>query len=172
MRRPTIKDIAVFYDRALESELCRESEIVEWADSLIVDFQHPIPDWLLELSTNRDGTKASLLAEVPGESDEDTVWNLISVRLSQGYRNGYFTNQVVVRRLYLWTISEELPDELAATVYQLDHDYGGVVDGWNFVGKFESDLNRFLSRFQMAEEFFSSLDCWVLKTLSNPRSTK
>jgi|SRR5271170_6845977 len=151
MRQPTTKDFAEYFRLALEAGLSRETEIEAWADAMIVETKSPIPDWLLNLSIERETSKSKILESVPGEVDKITVWNLVLAKLGAAARAEKINREQVVRQLFRWAVERILPKEYVPRAYTLDDGYYGTRSGWFLVSQFEKDFTEFFRNFQVYE---------------------
>jgi hypothetical protein len=151
MRRPTIKDSAEYFRRALEVGLCRESDVEAWADKMIAESNADIPTWLLDLSIGGENSKAKTLGAVPGEPDNLTVWNLVLAHLGKASRAGRFSREQVVRVLFRWAVNREIPSPMLSAAYRLDDGFDGAREGWYSEGQFVQDFEGFFDQFRSAE---------------------
>ncbi|MBI3848679.1 MAG: hypothetical protein HY298_00080 [Verrucomicrobia bacterium] len=151
MRQPTTKDFAEYFQLALEVGLCRENDIEAWADKMIAESSASTPDWLLNLSIDKEASKRRLLDAVPGKSDLPTVWNLVLARLGLAARTKQFTGEQVVRILFRWVINQQVPKEHESAVYVLDDGFDGIKEGWYSLDKFKKDFEGFFKPFRTYE---------------------
>jgi hypothetical protein len=151
MRQPTIKDLAEYFRLALEAGLCREIEIEAWADKMIIEANSPTPDWLLNLSIERERSKTKVLESVPGESDQISVWNLVLAKLGIAARTKQMSQERVVRILFRWAVDRVMPEEYVSWAYTLDDGFDGHKAGWFFKSQFDKDFEDFFLRFQSLE---------------------
>jgi len=153
MRNPTTKDFAEYFRLALEAGLCRENEIESWADKLIVETSSRTPDWLLNLSIDRELSKNRLLQEVPGEADQITVWSLLLARLGIANRIRQFTRGQIVRVLFRWAVNREIPNQFCNGAYRLDDSFDGIQEGWYSEDRFIKDFEDFFVPFRSFQSF-------------------
>jgi hypothetical protein len=151
MRQPTTKDLAKYFRFALEAGLCREEEIETWADKMIVEASSPTPEWLLNLSIERDTSKSKLLEAVPGEADKITAWSLLRSRLGVAKRTGQLSREHIVRALFRWAVNREIPDPFFRGAYRLDDSFDGTKEGWNSEEQFIKDFEDFFVPFRSFE---------------------
>jgi hypothetical protein len=151
MRQPTTKDLAEYFRLALEAGICREKEIEAWADKMIVESNSPTPDWLLNLSIERETSKRKLLESVPGESDKITVWNLVLSRLGVANRLKQFTREQIVRVLFRWAVNREIPNSYFTEAYRMDDSFDLMKQGLYSENQFVKDFEDFFVPFRSFE---------------------
>ncbi len=156
MRQPTTKDLAEYFQLALEAGLCPENEIESWADKMIVEASSPTPGWLLNLSIERDTSKSKLLEAVPGEADKHTAWSLLLSRLGVANRTGQLSREQIVRALFRWAVNREIPDPFFTGAYRLDDSLDGTKEGWNSEEQFIKDFEDFFVPFRSFEKSLPS----------------
>ena len=153
MCQPTIKDSAEYFRLSVEAGVRSESEVVTWADQMISGNDADLPDWLLELSTNKYATISRLLREVPGDSNQAIVWKMVLAGIGRTKQTGKLSREQVVRIIYRWAVNEELPDEYIRDGYRLDDQWELVVSGFATESQFEKDVDEFFEQFIEFEEF-------------------
>ena len=153
MRQPTTKDFAEYFRLTLEAGVCLETEIETWADAMIIETTSPIPDWLLNLSIERETSKFKILESVPGIADEITVWNLVLAKLGVAVRAQKIDQERIVRQLFRWVVERVLPEDYTSMAFTLDDGYDGVQEGWFLLSQFEKDFAEFFRTFQVYEKW-------------------
>lgn len=153
MHQPTTKDFAEYYRLALEAGLCRDTDIEAWADKMIVESEVEMPEWLLDLSTNGQTSKANQLGSVPGQADSQQVWNPFLAGLGRAVRLQKLTGEQVVRVLFRWAVNREIPEPFFYEAYRLDDSFDGICEGWNSESQFLKDFRDFFSQFRPFERF-------------------
>ncbi|HKS38112.1 MAG TPA: hypothetical protein VJW76_13025, partial [Verrucomicrobiae bacterium] len=151
MQKPTTKDYAEYFRLALEAGLIREAEIEQWADKMIVEISSATPDWLLNLSIDREASKGRLLEVVPGETDKTNSWNLLLAHLGIAARTNRFKREQVVSMLYRWAIAGVIPEEHLSAAYALDAGLDGIKAGWFSERQFEERFEAFFRQFRSFE---------------------
>jgi hypothetical protein len=151
MRKSTTKEFAEYFRLALEAGLCREKEIESWADKMIVETNSPTPNWLLNLSIERETSKNKLLEAVPGQADKITVWKLLLARLGVANRNKQLSREQIVRVLFRWAVNREIPKPFSDGAYRLDDSFDGMKEGWYSEEQFIKDFEDFFVPFRSFE---------------------
>jgi hypothetical protein len=158
MRKPTVNDLAEYFRLTVEAGLRSEKDIEVWADNLISDSLSPIPEWLLNLSIDREASKARLLKAVPGKQDTETVWNMVLAHLGLAARTQKLTEERVVRILFQWQLNRVIPKEYEGGVYGLDDACDGIKVGWNTLKNFQQYFSEFFEPFRRFEELIPKLN--------------
>jgi hypothetical protein len=158
MRQPTVKELAEYFRLTLEAGLRPEKDIEVWADNLISDSLSPIPDWLLNLSIDREACKARLLDAVPGQRDMETVWRMVLAHLGLAVRTRKLTEERVVRILFRWQLDRVIPKDYEGGVYGLDDAFDGIKLGWNTLKNFQQYFAEFFEPFRRFEELIPKLN--------------
>jgi hypothetical protein len=153
MREPTTKDLAEYFRLVLEAGLCREDEVENWADSIIVKTGSPLPDWLLNLSVERETSKNKLLQVVPGEADELTAWSLVLAQLGVADRAQELSREKILCLLNRWALDCEIPNPFCKAIYKLDYSFDGMMEGWHSENQFIKDFEDFFEQFRAFELF-------------------
>jgi hypothetical protein len=151
MRKPITKDFAEYFQLAFEAGLCREKEIENWADKMIIETDSPTPKWLLNLSIEGEISKNKLLEVVPGETDKITVWNLLLARLGIANRKKQLNREQIVRVLFRWAVNREIPKPFLNGAYRLDDSFDGMKEGWYSEDQFVKDFEDFFVPFRSFE---------------------
>jgi hypothetical protein len=151
MRKPTTKDFAEYFRLAFEAGLCREKEIKNWADKMIIEKSLPTPDWLLNLSIEGETSKNKLLEAVPGKADKNTVYNLLLARVGITNRAKKFSRVQIVQMLFRWAIDKIIPEKNVNSVYVLSEGLDGISEGWNSEHQFVKDFEDFFVPFRSFE---------------------
>jgi len=163
MREPTTKDFAEYFRLALEASLCRENEVESWADKMIAETSAPIPGWLLNLSTESQASKSTLLQEVPGEADLITTWSLLPARFGGANRAKQFSPEQIVKVLFRWAASGEMPKPFISKACQLDAGFDGMEAGWYSEVQFTKDFEDFFRQFRSFEPYIPQSAFQVLR---------
>jgi hypothetical protein len=151
MRNPSTKDFAEFFRLALEAGLCRETEIENWADKMIVESSSPIPDWLINLSTDRENSNNKLLEFVPGEPDQIAAWSLFLARLGLADRTKKLNRDQIVSILFRWAVISAVPKPFSKAAYNLAQMFDGVSEGWYSEDQFIKHFEDFFAPFHSFE---------------------
>ena len=159
MRKPTTKDVAEYFRLALEAGLCRENEIEDWADRMIAETNSPAPDWLLNLSIESEASRNKLLEAVPGEADQIAVWSLLLARFGIANRTNQLSREQIVKVLYRWERSGELPDQFYNQVDRLDDSLEGTKHGHGWCSE-----DQFITRFEHFFAPFRSFESFLLQS--------
>lgn len=158
MRKPTVKDLAEYFRLTVEAGLRPEKDIAVWADNLISDSLSPVPEWLLNLSIDREASKARLLAAGPGQPDMETVWSMVLAHLGLEARKQKLTEVHFVRILFRWQKNQMIPKEYESAVYGLDDACDGIKVGWNTAKNFQQYFAEFFEPFRSFEELIPKLN--------------
>ncbi len=151
MDQASIKDIAVYFQRALASGLCRKTDVEFWAAEMIGQCAGDVPNWLLDLSVDPSANKERLLEAVPGESNEEFVWKLMFASLGRSFRERCLTHGQVVYLLLSWAVAGTVPDEYRRVAYLFDDYNEGIGPGWFAEEELQKEMATFFEQFRAYE---------------------
>src|SRR5437870_529321 len=129
MHQTSIKDIAVYFQRALATGLCHNADVEFWAAGMIGQCAGDVPNWMRDLSVGLSANKDRLLEAVPGESNDDFVWKLMLATLGRSFRERFLTSGQVVYLLLSWAVAGTVPEEYRRVAYLLDDHHEGIGPG-------------------------------------------
>ncbi|OCQ97141.1 hypothetical protein BCD64_16300 [Nostoc sp. MBR 210] len=153
--QPSLKHYADYVRMAFELNLCSLAEIIDWADKLIEEYDHP-ENWMIELSTSAYKHPLDvihLLYLIPGEPDLDISLKLLIAKLGQIYPillpdNGRFAKPVhskLLRSLYHFILDYSVSDQLRGAIYQIDMDLDYVEQGYGDWSVIQQDYEELLA---------------------------
>lgn len=165
--KPSLKHYADYFWMGFELNLCSHAEIINWADKLIQESEHP-QDWMIELSTSAakhplDVTH--LLYSIPGEQNLEISLRLLIAKLAIIYPillpdNGRFIKPVhskLFRGLYqLIYDSDSISEELKGAIYQIDIDIDYVEQGYGDWSVIQQDYEELLVTGRDYQQFIDS----------------
>src|SRR6266550_5536391 len=143
MYQASIKDIAVYFQRALATGLCREADVRSWADEMTGKYTGNIPGWLRDLSVDPAANRKRLLDAVPGELNEDFVWQLMFASLGRAFRERFLTPGQVVYLLLSWAVAGTVPEEYRRVAYLFDDYHEGIGPGWFAEEELQKEMTTF-----------------------------
>ena len=151
MPQATTKDFAVYFQRALASGLCRESDVRSWAEAMTGKYSGNVPSWLRELSVDPSAIKERLLDSVPGESNNEFVWKLMFASLGRSFRERRLSHGEVVYLLLSWAVARNVPDEYRRVAYLFDDYHEGIGPGWFAEEELRKRMTTFFEQFRAYE---------------------
>jgi hypothetical protein len=152
MYQASIKDMAVYFQRALATGLCRESDVRSWAEQTAGKYSGDVPQWLRDLSAQPSAMEQRLLEAVPGESNDELVWQLMFANLGRSLRNRGFTHGQVVYLLVSWAAAGSMPEEYRRMAYLFDDHHEGIAPGWFAEEELKKEMAAFFEQFRPYEE--------------------
>ena len=151
MHQASIKDIAVYFQRALPTGLCRNADVEFWAAEMIGQCASDVPNWMQDLSVDPSANKERLLEAVPGESNDDFVWKLMFASLGRSFRERFLTPGQVVYLLLSWAVAGTVPEEYRRAAYLFDDYHEGIGPGWFAEEELQKEMAAFFEQFRAYE---------------------
>ena len=151
MHQASIKDIAVYFQRALPTGLCRNADVEFWAAEMIGQCASDVPNWMQDLSVDPSANKERLLEAVPGESNDDFVWKLMFAGLGRSFRERFLTPGQVVYLLLSWAVAGTVPEEYRRVAYLCDDYHEGIGPGWFAEEELQKEMAAFFEQFRAYE---------------------
>jgi len=151
MHQASVKDIAVYFQRALATGLCHNADVEFWAAEMIARCAGDVPNWMRELSVDPSANKERLLEAVPGESNDEFVWKLMFASLGRSFRERCLTHGQVVYLLLSWAVAGTVPDEYRRVAYLFDDYNEGIVPGWFAEEELQKEMATFFEQFRAYE---------------------
>ncbi len=151
MDQASIKDIAVYFQRALASGLCRKTDVEFWAAEMIGQCASDVPNWMVDLSVDPSANKERLLEAVPGESNDELVWKLMFASLGRSFRERCLTPGQVVYLLLSWAVAGTVPEEYRRVAYLFDDYNEGIRPGWFTEEELQKLMATFFEQFRAYE---------------------
>jgi len=151
MHQASIKDIAVYFQRALATGLCHNADVEFWSTEMIGQCAGTVPNWLRELSVGASANKERLLEAVPGESKDDFVWKLMFASLGRSFRERLLTPGQVVYLLLSWAVAGTVPEEYRRVAYLFDDHHEGIGPGWFAEEELHKEMATFFEQFSAYE---------------------
>ena len=151
MCQASIKDIAVYYQRALASGLCRKTDVEFWAAEMTGKYAGDIPGWLRALSADPSANQGLLLEAVPGESNDEFVWKLMFASLGRSFRERCLTQGQVVYLLLSWAVAGTVPEAYRRVAYLFDDYNEGIEPGWFAQEELQKEMATFFEQFRSYE---------------------
>jgi len=153
--KPSLKHYADYFSICLYLNLCSLAEIIDWADKLIEESNHP-EEWMIELSTSAYKHPLDvmhLLDFIPGEQDLEISFRLVIAKLGKVYPillpdNGRFAkaeHSKLLRSLYHLVLDNSPSDELRGAIYQIDLDLDYVEQGYGDWSVIQQDYEELLA---------------------------
>lgn len=153
--KPSLKHYADYFSIGLYLNLCSLAEIIDWADKLIEESNHP-EDWMIELSTSAYKHPLDvmhLLDFIPGEQDLEISFRLVIAKLGKVYPillpdNGRFAkleHSKLLRSLYHLILDNSPLEELRGAIYQIDLDLDYVEQGYGDWSVIQQDYEELLA---------------------------
>lgn len=140
----TVKNYADYLWTGLNIGICSQSDVVNWADSLI-EQNELVRDWMIDLSTSEGKHVLDvqhLLYNVPGASNPEVTFRLLVAKLGKCYPTVQPKHIKLLRNLYR-LVHTEIPDELKSYIYQIDCDLDWLesdVGDWSVIEQDYKDL--------------------------------
>jgi hypothetical protein len=156
MQQASVKDMAVYFQRALAAGLCREADVRSWAAETTGKYSGSIPEWLRDLSVDPTTNKERLLEAVPGELHEDFVWKLMFASLGRSFRERFLTRAQVVYLLLSWAVAGTVPEEYRRVAYLFDDRHEGIKPGWFDEEELQKEMANFFEQFRAYEHLLPS----------------
>ena len=151
MHQASIKDIAVYFQRALATGLCHNADVEFWVSEMIGRCAGDVPSWMLDLSVDPSPNKERLLEAVPGESNDDFVWKLMFSNLGRSFRERFLTPGQVVYLLLSWAVAGTVPEEYRRVAYLFDDHHEGIGPGWFAEEELQKEMASFFEQFRAYE---------------------
>ena len=151
MHQASIKDIAVYFQRALATGLCHNADVEFWVSEMIGRCAGDVPSWMLDLSVDPSPNKERLLEAVPGESNDDFVWKLMFSNLGRSFRERFLTPGQVVYLLLSWAVAGTVPEEYRRVAYLFDDHHEGIGPGWFAEEELQKEMASFFEQFRTYE---------------------
>ena len=151
MHQASVKDIAVYFQRALATGLCHNADVEFWAAEMIARCAGDVPNWMRELSVDPSANKERLLEAVPGESNDEFVWKLMFASLGRSFRERCLTHGQVVYLLLSWAVAGTVPEEYRRVAYLFDDYNEGIVPGWFAEEELQKEMATFFEQFRPYE---------------------
>src|SRR5216117_994005 len=148
MHQASIKDIAVYFQRALATGLCRNADVAFWVAEMIGQCAGDVPNWMLDLSADPSATKEGFLEAVPGESNDDLVWKLMFASLGRSFRERFLSPGQVVYLLLSWAVAGTVPEEYRRVAYLFDDYNEGIRPGWFTEEELQKQMATFFEQFR------------------------
>jgi hypothetical protein len=162
MHQAPIKDIAVYFQRALANGLCHNADVGFWAAGMIAQCAGAVPNWMQDLSVDPSANKERLLEAVPGESNDAFVWKLLFASLGRAFRERLLTPGQAVYLLLSWAVAGTFPDEFRRAAHLFDDHHEGIGPGWFAQEALHKEMAAFFEQFRAYEP--------LLPTAPQPRS--
>jgi len=156
MHQASIKDIAVYFQRALATGLCRKADVEFWAAGMISQCAGDVPNWMLDLSVDPSANKQLQLEAVPGESNDEFVWKLMFASLGRSFRERSLTHGQVVYLLLSWAVAGTVPEEYRRVAYLFDDYHEGIEPGWFAQEELQKEMATFFEQFRSYEHLLPS----------------
>ena len=151
MDQASIKDIAVYFQRALASGLCRKTDVEFCAAEMIGQCAGDVPNWMVDLSVDPSANKERFLEAVPGESNDAFVWKLMFASLGRSFRERCLTPGQVVYLLLSWAVAGTVPEEYRRVAYLFDDYNEGIRPGWFTEEELQKLMATFFEQFRAYE---------------------
>jgi len=151
MEQASIKDIAVYFQRALATGLCRKADVEFWAADMSEKYTGNVPEWLRELSAYPSANNERLLEAVPGMSNDEFVWKLLFASLGRSFRERFLTPGQVVYLLLSWAVARTVPEAYRRAAYLFDDYHEGIGPGWFAEEALQKELATFFEQFRAYE---------------------
>src|SRR6266487_1755926 len=151
MYQASIKDIAVYFQRALATGLCCKADVEFWAAEMTGKYIGNVPQWLRDLSVDPSADNAPLLEAVPGESNSEFVWKLMFASLGRSFRERCLTDGQVVYLLLSWAVARTVPEEYRRVAYLFDDYHEGIGPGWFAEEELQKEMTTFFEQFRAYE---------------------
>jgi hypothetical protein len=151
MCQASTKDFATYFQRALASGLCRESDVKSWVEEMTGRCAGDVPKWLRDLSVAPSTNKERLLDAVPGESNDEFVWKLMFASLGRSFREHWLNNGQVVYLLLSWAVAGTVPEEYRRVAYLFDDHHEGIGPGWFAEEELRKEMATFFEQFHAYE---------------------
>jgi len=151
MSQASTKDFATYFQRALASGLCRESDVKSWVEEMSGSCAGNVPKWLRDLSIAPSLNKERLLDAVPGESNDEFVWKLMFASLGRSFRERWLSNGQVVYLLLSWAVAGTVPQEYRRVAYLFDDHHEGIGPGWFAEEELQKEMATFFEQFRAYE---------------------
>jgi hypothetical protein len=156
MCQATAKDFATYFQRALASGLCLESDVKSWVEAMTARCAGNVPTWLRDLSAAPSATKERLLDAVPGESNNEFVWKLMFASLGRSFREHRLTKGQVVYLLLSWAVAGSVPEDYRRVAYLFDDHHEGIKPGWFAEEELQKEMATFFEQFRAYEHLLPS----------------
>jgi len=162
MHQASVKDIAVYFQRALATGLCHNADVEFWANEMMGRCARDVPDWMRDLTLDPLANKERLLEAVPGESSDDFVWKLMFASLGRAFRERSLVPGQVVYILLSWAVAGTVPEAYRRAAYVFDDHHEGIGPGWFAEEELRKEMAAFFEQFRAYEP--------LLPTAPQPRS--
>ena len=151
MCQASTKDFATYFQRALASGLCRESDVKSWVEEMTGRCACNVPPWLRDLSVAPSKNKERLLHAVPGASNDEFVWKLMFASLGRSFRERRLSHGEVVYLLLSWAAARSVPEEYRRVAYLFDDYHEGIRPGWFAEEELRREMTTFFEQFRAYE---------------------